>query len=391
MLRGLATTLAVWAVGFAALRLTIAGPEVCEAPTQTAVEASIDAAAAWLAVNQAEDGRFLYEFDRAAGRPSAEYNEVRHAGVTMSLYQLAAAGNPAYIDAAERGLQRALGRLMRRDGWAAVAEDDGTAKLGASALLTAALVFRREATADPRYDALAAELGRFLLLMQEPNGRMLAYWSPAYEGPVPDLTSRYYTGEAFWALTLLARTFPEERVWLDAARRTARYLAAERDEAEGFAFAPWPDQWAAYGFAELVQLAPLSDAEVAYLRSLAERFGILVRFDAQRGEDEVSTLFRGEGARGAGLGTWVEGLGALWRTALRDDRLADLREPIAERALCGAGLLVERQTTEAEAAGDPRLAGAWFREDMTRMDDQQHALSALLAARAILSHPEGVP
>ncbi|GBD23690.1 hypothetical protein HRbin29_01360 [bacterium HR29] len=388
MLRGLAVTLAVWALGFAVLRLTIAGPELCEPPPPTAVEASISAAATWLSAHQSADGRFLYEYDRDARAASPEYNEVRHAGVTMSLYQLAAAGKPDYLDTAERGLDRMLGRLLRRDGWAAIREDDGTAKLGSTALLVAALVFRREATGDLRYDPLLAELGRFLLAMQEPNGRMLAYWSPALGGPIPDLTSRYYTGEAFWALTLLARTFPHEREWLDGARRVARYLAEERDEAEELEFAPWPDQWAAYGFAELARLAPLSESEVAYLRSLAERFGMLVRFDAQRGEDDVSTLFRGEGARGAGLGTWVEGLGALWRAASVETRLADLRPAISERALCGAGLLVARQTAAEEAEGDARAVGAWFRSGVTRMDDQQHALSALLAVLEILTEAE---
>lgn len=385
MLRGLAVTLAVWALGFAALRLTIAGPELCEPPAPAEVEASISAAAAWLVANQGADGRFLYEYDREARAASPEYNEVRHAGVTMSLYQLAAAGKRDYLEFAERGLDRMLGRLIRKDGWAAVREDDGTAKLGSTALLAAALVFRREATGDPQYDSLLAELGRFLLAMQEPNGRMLAYWSPAVGGPIPDLTSRYYTGEAFWALTLLAKTFPHESQWLHGARQVARYLAEERDEAEGLEFAPWPDQWAAYGFAELAQLVPLTDADVAYLRSLAERFGMLVRFDAQRGEDGVSTLFRGEGARGAGLGTWVEGLAALWRVAGVDDRLADLRPALAERALCGAGLLVTRQTTEGDADGDIHTTGAWFRGGITRMDDQQHALSGLLAVLEILA------
>lgn len=388
MVRGLAMTLALWVAGFVALRLTIAGPERCEPPSRAGVDAAVAAAGQWLLANQLPDGRFLYEFDRGDAEPSAEYNEVRHAGVTMSLYQLAAEGEVEYLDAADLALKRSLSLLVRRDGWAAIAEPDGSAKLGATALLVAALVHRYAATGDRGYDALLRELGRFLLTMQEPNGRMLAYWSPTLEGPVPDVTSRYYTGEAFWALTLLAKHFPEEPEWLEAARRVGRYLATVRDEAEGVPFAPWPDQWAAYGFSELVALGPLSEEEVRYLRRLAERFGVLVRFDAQRGEDELSTLLRGEGARGAGLGTWVEGLGSLWRAALLEPRLTDVAPAIAERALCGAGLLVARQTTAEEAGGDRRQLGAWFRGDVTRMDDQQHAVSALLTARRILAEKE---
>lgn len=383
MVRGLVATLAVWAAGFTLLRLTIAGPEQCEQPTVASIEASIEAAAQWLVRNQEPDGRFLYEFDRSSGRASLDYNEVRHAGVTMSLYQLVAEGWRQYLDPADRAMQRMVGRLIRRDGWAAVAEDDGTAKLGSTALMVAGLAIRRDATGDTSYDTVMRELGRFLLAMQEPRGRMLAFWSPALDGPVPDLTSRYYTGEAFWALSLLARTFPNEAIWHEGARRVARYLATERDEAEGLEFAPWPDQWAAYGFAELASQGRLSEEEASYVGALGQRFGMLVRFDAQRGEHELTTFFRGEGARAAGLGTWVEGLGGIWRVAMVDDRLNDLLPAIEERAACGAGLLVARQTL-ADAEGDSRLHGAWFRGEMTRMDDQQHALSALLVARAML-------
>jgi hypothetical protein len=50
---------------------------------------------------------------------------------------------------------------------------------------------------------------------------------------------------------------------------------------------------------------------------------------------------------------------------------------------CGAGLLAERQPDRRDAAAweSPSLVeGAWFRYDVTRMDDQQHALSGLLVA-----------
>ena len=48
-----------------------------------------------------------------------------------------------------------------------------------------------------------------------------------------------------------------------------------------------------------------------------------------------------------------------------------------------AGLLVDRQVRAADVEdGDDarRVEGAWFRHDRTQEDDQQHALSALVAA-----------
>jgi hypothetical protein len=51
-------------------------------------------------------------------------------------------------------------------------------------------------------------------------------------------------------------------------------------------------------------------------------------------------------------------------------------------------MLRDRQIDTAEAAAAPdrrRAEGAWFTDGVTRMDDQQHALSALLLVSLILS------
>jgi hypothetical protein len=80
---------------------------------------------------------------------------------------------------------------------------------------------------------------------------------------------------------------------------------------------------------------------------------------------------------------WLEGLGSLAFAASVDPRLADLEEPLSDRLVCGAGILAERQETAGDAADWPNpelVEGAWFRDDVTRMDDQQHALSGLLVA-----------
>jgi hypothetical protein len=58
--------------------------------------------------------------------------------------------------------------------------------------------------------------------------------------------------------------------------------------------------------------------------------------------------------------------------------------------VCITGLALDAQETadEATAYSSPaQVAGAWFQNDVTRMDDQQHALSALLATIPILDSP----
>jgi hypothetical protein len=92
-------------------------------------------------------------------------------------------------------------------------------------------------------------------------------------------------------------------------------------------------------------------------------------------------MLHGRQSRAAGTGTWGEGLDSLWRIASRDERFAPIETRVRERALCVAGMLLERQVSvdEGRAFPDPvEAAGAWYRDGVTRMDDQQHALSALL-------------
>ena len=168
----------------------------------------------------------------------------------MGLYQAAAAGLPGALRSADRGTEWALDRLLERDGWAAVAAEERVTT-GATALLAAGLIIRREATGDTRYDGVLRRLGRFLLAQTEPSGAVLASYDPARGAPVAGEYSKYYTGEAYWALARLHRAFPGEG-WGEAADRIGAYLATSRDEAEGH-WPPIPDHWAAYGLAETVE------------------------------------------------------------------------------------------------------------------------------------------
>jgi hypothetical protein len=72
----------------------------------------------------------------------------------------------------------------------------------------------------------------------------------------------------------------------------------------------------------------------------------------------------------------------LQRLAATDTRLADLEDPLADRTTCGAARLAAFQTSPGPGV-PPTEAGAWFRQGVTRMDDQQHAASALLWAASL--------
>ena len=361
----------------------VAPPERCPSVTAGELRRSAQATVAWFVRNQEPDGSWLYEYDADEDSTAAEYNEVRHAGAAMGLYQAAAAGLPGALGSADRGVEWALDRLYERDGWAALAAPDRVTT-GATALLAAGLVIRREATGDARYDEVLRRLGRFLVAQTEPSGAVLAEYDRERGAPVPGGYSKYYTGEAYWALTLLHRAFPGEG-WDAAADRVGAYLASSRDEVEGN-WPPIPDHWAAYGLSETVAFSergrlPLSEDEVGYARRQAELFGVQARWLSQR-HGPWGGLVRGSDlARGGWYGVVGEALTGWWLTAQADPRLADLRDPVADRATCVAALAAAEQSgadDAASAARPDRVAGAWYRDGETRMDDQQHALAGLL-------------
>ena len=390
----------LWRAGLALALLVVlafgavAPPERCPAVSAGGLRDSAQAAVDWFVRNQQSAGTWLYLYDADHDSAPPDYNLVRHAGATEGLYQAAAAGLPRAMGSADRGAAWALDRLLERDGWAAfgVGQEFDT---GATALLAAGLVIRRETTGDRRHDAVLHRLGRFLLAQTERSGAVLESYDSARGAPVAGKYSKYFTGEAYWALTLLHRAFPGEG-WGAAADRVGAYLATSRDEAEHH-WPPIADHWAAYGLSETVKFPargrpPLTGDELRYARRQAELFGGQVRWISEQFGPWGSLARPGHVPRGGGYGVIGEGLTGLWRTAHEEPRLADLREPIAARATCVAGLAIRAQSDREDAAGHARpqrVEGAWFRDGETRMDDQQHALDGLLRTIAIVEAGEG--
>lgn len=372
--------LVTWVLGAAVMRLTLWAPEVCPTITRTEARAAATDAADWIVDNQREDGQYLYDFDRDTGESSGDYNLVRHAGVTMSLYQLVGAGELQYLEQADLGLAWMLERLVPTGNDGLAFTESRQAKLGAASLLAVSLAQRRLATSDPQHDDTLRRLARFLVAQQRPDGSMLNLHDTETGEPVPGLTSVFATGEALWALALVHEAFPhlgfDQPAW-----RTLDYLSTERDLEEGFLPQPWPDQWAAYSLGEMAEWG-LEDHHVEYARRLVERFGMIVRFDAQRGTS-YGSLTHGPAPRGGGVGTWLEGLASLRPLVMTDARLVDLDGPLADTLACGAARLADRQVVPGEDT-PPEVAGAWFYDDLTRMDDQQHAASGLLLAEPAL-------
>ena len=117
--RRLWTMLIVSALVLVGGRIVLVGPERCPPPTAAEARAAAAAAAGWLAGNQRDDGTYTYAVD-GTGRDLGDYNIVRHAGVTLSLYQAArATDDDELLAAGDRGLAWMLDRLAERDDWVA--------------------------------------------------------------------------------------------------------------------------------------------------------------------------------------------------------------------------------------------------------------------------------
>ena len=386
-------------LGAGALAFGVAAPpERCPDITVEETRAAATAAVDWMVDNQNPDGTWLYEYDRRTDTVSDDYNEVRHAGVMTALYQAAARGYDGAMESADRGLVWAMDHLVERDGWIGMTDSDAV-QAGSNALLLAGLAERRESTGDASNDELMAGLARFIAEQTEPSGALLAYYDLGPGRPRADTYSIYYTGEAQWALARMHLAFRDDG-WGEVADRMLHYMATVRDDAEEV-WPPLADHWAGYGLATTASYPerpagePLTDAELDFVRRQGGLIGQRVRSISQR-FGPWGVVVRGTFTpRGGGYGVFGEGLTGLWRASVLDERLEPERGALAERAVCIAGLAMDAQMTADEAAEYPdptKVAGAWFIDDTTRMDDKQHAVSALMLTIPILeATPDTIP
>ena len=88
----------------------------------------------------------------------------------------------------------------------------------------------------------------------------------------------------------------------------------------------------------------LPDEYLPYVRRQSGLQSLQIRYESQRTNSLFSYRTRGRQTLGAGLGTIGEALSNWEIVAAATPALADIREPLAERARCVGGALVDRQT-----------------------------------------------
>lgn len=376
-----------WVVGLAVFRVGLVPPQDCAPVARDDLDVAIERTAEWAVTNLKRDGAFLYRYDRTTGSDLGGYNIVRHAGMTNALYQLTADGDLRWLDGADASLEYLLDRLVDTGDGVAIASPRQRPKLGTASLAAAALVHRRDATGDTRHDALAVDLGRFLLGQIEDNGAAANFWDPDTRAPVPGEYGLFATGEAAWALALLQRIAPDEG-FADGALRIVDYVVEDRRDHEDLLLRA-PDHWIAYALEELgPETVAESAARVEYAERLAGDFAIMSRVEPTRRLQGLQATLRFDQALGAGVGAMGEGLVSLQLLAAAgtgDEALAGRGDELAERVECVVHTLVERQVGPDDVVSEsPPEIGAWFKDDVTQVDDQQHTLSTLVIGRQIL-------
>lgn len=390
-------TLAVLGVA----RTVVALPERCGAPTAATVDTAVADTVTWFVNNQRPDGRWLYRYDGVADVDLGDYNWVRHAGVLLSLEQTARFLTGDVAEAAALSADR---------GWVAVQREavtvptpNGEGRLlsttGGSALAGVAWAERRERLRDPALDADLAAWVRLVAAQVQADGSVLNQVDTITGEGVPGSMGPFATGQALFLMYRTARLVAEQGVDIaddleTPARRIGEYIARYRADIEGFV-PDTSDHWSAYGFADLMTLrddrATLTDAELAFARKQIGIAGVQVRYESQRTNSGLDRWLRGRQTFPAGLGTLGESLGGWWTVTTVHPALATYRDAVESRLACTAGMLVDRQMrgAVADAAPSPeRSRGAWFQFGITQMDDQQHALSALLLARVTGAVPD---
>ncbi len=230
-------------------RATVLLPEL----TSGAVYQSIKTAGEYLARMVGPDGRYCYTYFSGLDRCDSAYNLLRHAGTTYSLYQAyREVGDPAMLEAAERaaGWLRRQVRPVRDDPARVYLIEGKRAKLGAVGLGLLALIEREKAVGDGKDRALLEKMGNFVLGQQREDGFLESWfdWGPGAD--VPRTNSIYYPGEALLGLVRLHGIDPRQR-WLDAAIKSARFLALERWRWAGIELYVPVDAWLTQALAEL--------------------------------------------------------------------------------------------------------------------------------------------
>jgi len=337
-----------------------------------------------------KDGAFLYAYGARRDRPGDDYNMVRHAGAVYAMLELwEMTHDRELLAAAERALAYLLRHVERygADGErASVLAYRGKIKLGGVGLTVLELVEYISATGRRDHLETAQQLCRYIALSQGEDGAFVH--SRDYpSGAVRDFQSRYYPGEAVFALTRMYDVDGNE-AWLDVAERGARFLIEVRDRDRSTDELDH-DHWLLYGLNELYRHRPRAELLHHAMRIASS----IARAQHRSPEplDHLGTYY--DPPRSAPVATRSEGLLAAYALA-RDFGEPEMAWTIRRTLELNIGfqLLTQVGPERALFLPAPHRAIGGFTRGLTRFDIRidtvQHNLSALLGFYRLLRAEE---
>lgn len=342
----------------------------------------------YLLRHQHADGSFDYTYQAKTDEVGTSYNLLRHAGACYSLFELyGATGDRRYLDAGSRGLEwlrqhfRGPKPEDAAQDFLAVVSEDEEAKLGGAALAVLAMLRYQEVSGDDRWLPVMRQLGRFMVFMQEEDGKFTSKYFYGPPDPKP-FDSIYYPGEAILALARLSRVDPEGP-WLKVSMDGAGWLIGVRDLGKTVDRLPH-DHWLLIGLDELYQLSDQGRTFYIHGRRIADS---ILRAQRRRAPypDWVGTFYTPP--RSTPTATRAEALVAMTRLA---HRAGDDTTPYVEALRLMASFERRTQLYDESVLYTPRpdLAAGGFRRGLdhweVRIDYVQHNLSALLGLRQLL-------
>jgi hypothetical protein len=122
-------------------------------------------------------------------------------------------------------------------------------KIGGNALSILALAKYTEVTDDNQYIPIMQDLATWITELLDKNGKLIVHKQKYSTGKASDFVSRFYPGEAIFALVRIHQIDKNEK-WLDAAEKIAHYLINIRDKNASINSIT-TDHWLLYGLNEL--------------------------------------------------------------------------------------------------------------------------------------------
>lgn len=341
----------------------------------------------WARANQQSNGSLPYLYHPSRGDYPEGGNVIRYMITVQGLYALGNSTNDASVlQVAKRAEAYAFASSYVVDlekGYAYMKEEDGTAKLGATAL--AVLALREGIASQSPLSVREKLLGEYLLAMQREDGSFQTFLHD--ENSIEN--DRFYSGEALTALAVLARNSTDGRYEAALARSFPYYrtmLGAEWYPQ----YAPWHMQ----AYTILYEIAP-SEEYAAYVYSLADQLiETMLGEDEEALADEIGRFYNPNHPEwgpphSSSTGIYTEGLTyALELALLRGD--TERVERYRTAILVGSRALLALQWTPESAyylEHPERVVGALKRsitDNRHRVDQIGHAVNALVRVRTIV-------